>query len=205
MGSFTSSQLSFFKSLFRGREDVFAIRWEKAEKSGYTPAYDFNWEDFSKHRASGGTLKDFSNKQLSKLTEQRIINHLSGKEIIGLYPLLTDNSSWFIIADFDESLTGKKSWVEECRIFVNACQQLKIPAYLERSRSGNGGHVWIFFSSNFPLEASEATNTPLFSLVCCITGKSLSYKGIYWRPGRGPAAIQVNGLSEAHQKYMHKI
>jgi hypothetical protein len=98
-----------FLSLFRGREDVFAIRWEKDGKSGYMPAYDLNWDEFSKHKARGGTLKDFPGKQFSKLTEKRIINHLTGKEVIGLYPLLTDNSSWFIVADFDETLSGKKS------------------------------------------------------------------------------------------------
>ena len=69
-----------FLSLFRGREDVFAIRWEKDGKSGYMPAYVLNWDEFSKHKARGGTLKDFPGKQFSKLTEKRIINHLTGKE-----------------------------------------------------------------------------------------------------------------------------
>ncbi len=156
MSSFSSDQIRIFQSLFRGRDEVFAIRWEKDGKSGYTPAYDLNWEEFAKHKASGGTLKDFPNKEFSKLTEQRIINHLSGKEVIGLYPLLADNSSWFIVADFDQSLTSKKSWIEECRIFIIACNQLKLPAYLERSRSGKGGHVWIFFTSNYPANKSRA-------------------------------------------------
>ncbi len=120
------------------------------DKSGYTPAYDLNWDEYARHKASGGNLNDFPNKQYAKLTEQRIINHLIGKEIIGVYPLLADNSSWFIVADFDEKLTSKKSWIEECRVFIRACNQLKLPAYLERSRSGKGGHVWIFFTSNFP-------------------------------------------------------
>lgn len=151
----TFDQIQIFKSLFKSRDDVFAIRWEKEEKSGYTPAYDLDWDVFSRHKASGGTLKDFPNKQFAKLTEQRISNHLNGKEIIGIYPLLADNSSWFIVADFDESLTSKQSWIEECRVFISACNQLKLPAYLERSRSGKGGHIWIFFSSNFPAYKSR--------------------------------------------------
>lgn len=148
--SISTAQIPIFLSLFKGRDDVFAIRWEKEGKSGYTPAYELNWEEFSRYKTSGGTLKDFPNKQFSRLTEQRIINHLSGKEVIGLYPLLADNSSWFVVADFDENLASKNKWTEECQVFINACQQLKIPAYLERSRSGKGGHVWIFFASNFP-------------------------------------------------------
>lgn len=141
----SNSQISIFRTLFKGRDEVFAIRWEKDGKSGYVPAYDFNWEEFSGYKKSGGKLKDFPNKQFSKLTEQRILDHLNGKEIIGLYPLLADDSSWFIVADFDENLASNKNWMEECGVFIRACHQLQLPAYLERSRSGKGGHVWIFF------------------------------------------------------------
>ncbi|HEY5370990.1 MAG TPA: hypothetical protein VIJ75_18550 [Hanamia sp.] len=136
MHPISNEQINIFQSLFRGREDVFAIRWENNGKSGYMPAYDFSWDEFAKHKAQGGTLKDFSNKKYSRLTQQRIINHLDGKEIIGLYPLLQDNSSWFIVVDFDENLSGKKSWIEECKLFIEGCNHYQLPAYLERSRSG---------------------------------------------------------------------
>jgi len=147
--------IKVFFTLFRGREDVFAIRWEKDGKSGYMPAYDLNWEEFSKHKARGGTLKDFPDKPFARLTEKRIINHLLGKEVIGIYPLLPDNSSWFIVADFDESLSSKKSWMEECLLFMESCKVHQIPSYLERSRSGKGGHVWIFFESNYSAAKSR--------------------------------------------------
>ena len=137
-------------SLFKGREDVFAIRWEKENRSGYFPAYNLDWNEFTKHKASGGSLKDFKNKSYESLTEERMQNHLSGKEVIGLYPLLTDNSSWFIVADFDESLSSKRSWMEDCRVFISECERIRIPAYLERSRSGSGGHIWIFFDKPYP-------------------------------------------------------
>jgi superfamily II DNA or RNA helicase len=150
MSNISSTQIQLFQSFFKGRQDVFAIRWEKESKSGYMPAYDLDWKAFSTHRANGGTLKDLPNKQFAKLTEQRIVNHLNGKEIIGLYPLLEDNTSWFIVADFDESISSKKTWIEECRIFMDACKKKELPVYLERSRSGKGGHVWIFFDEPFP-------------------------------------------------------
>ena len=155
MPVFSNEQIRIFLSLFRGREDVFAVRWEKDGRAGYMPAYDLNWDEFAKHKLRGGTLKDFPNKQFTKLSQQRIINHLSGKEVIGLYPLLTDNSSWFIVADFDESITSKKSWIDECQTFIEICNQYQLPAYLERSRSGKGGHVWIFFNSNYPAYKSR--------------------------------------------------
>jgi hypothetical protein len=150
MLNLSSKHIQLFQSFFKSREDVFAIRWEKESKSGYMPAYDLDWKAFSTHKANGGTLKNFQNKQFAKLTEQRIANHLNGKEIIGLYPLLEDNTSWFIVADFDESISSKKTWMEECRIFMDACRKKELPVYLERSRSGKGGHVWIFFDATFP-------------------------------------------------------
>jgi superfamily II DNA or RNA helicase len=150
MSNISSTQIQLFQSFFKGREDMFAIRWEKESKSGYMPVYDLDWNAFSLHKTNGGTLKDFPNKKFTKLTEQRIVNHLNGKEVIGLYPLLEDNTSWFIVADFDESISSKKTWIEECRIFMDACKKKELPVYLERSRSGKGGHVWIFFYEPFP-------------------------------------------------------
>ena len=139
--SFSDEYMNIFFSLFRGREDVFAIRWEKEGKSGYMPAYDLNLAEFRIHKANGGTLKDFQHKRYSPLTKQRSKNHFEGKEVVGIYPLLADNTSWFIAADFDESLSSKKTWIEECRIFLKKCEDCIIPAYIERSRSGKGGHV----------------------------------------------------------------
>ncbi|AEW00907.1 type III restriction protein res subunit [Niastella koreensis GR20-10] len=145
----SNESLHVFRSLFKGRQDVFAIRWEKDGRSGYMPAYDLNWEELAIHKANGGTLKDFANKSYSPLTEKRLLNHLSGKEVIGLYPLLPDNSSWFITADFDETESGKISWQDEVKKFIDTCEKYKLPVYLERSRSGRGGHVWLFFENTY--------------------------------------------------------
>ena len=70
---------------------------------------------------------------------------MNGVQQIGVYPLLQDNTSWFLVADFD-----KQNWTVEAINFLNACKEQSIPAYLERSRSGNGGHVWIFFDRAYP-------------------------------------------------------
>jgi superfamily II DNA or RNA helicase len=155
MSVILKEQAGIFSSLFRGREDVFAIRWEKEGKSGYTPAYDVNRDAFAQHKANGGSMKDFPDKIFARLTEQRIINHLAGKEVIGLYPLLPDNTSWLIVADFDETLSGKRSWQDECRTFIQACEGFNLPVYLERSRSGKGGHIWLFFDAAYPAYKSR--------------------------------------------------
>ena len=79
------------------------------------------------------------------MTDSVIIRHLKGEKVIGIYPLLKDNTSRFIVADFDE-----KTRKEDSNKFLKICGKYEIPAYLERSRSGNGGHVWIFFESPLP-------------------------------------------------------
>lgn len=139
-------RLNLFKSLFKGREDVFALRLEKVGKSSYMPAYNFDPHRYKLHQMKGGTFQTFADKTYQSLTDDHLIKHLKGEQVVGLYPLLQDNTSWFIAADFDEA-----NWIEECRTFIKICEEYDIPAYLERSRSGKGGHVWIFFEA--PYEA----------------------------------------------------
>ncbi len=145
-----AQNLKIFKSLFKGREDVFAIRWERDGKSGYMPAYNLDWDQFKIHKAKGGKLKDFKDKEYAPLTDQRMLNHLAGKEVVGIYPLLQDNTSWFITADFDQSTSKTKRWIDECGAFMLECEKHNLPVYLERSRSGTGGHVWMFFEEPYP-------------------------------------------------------
>jgi superfamily II DNA or RNA helicase len=139
-------RLNLYKSLFKGRKDVFALRWEKGGKSSYMPAYSFDPHRYRLHQMKGGTFQTFTDKTYQPLTDDNLIKHLKGEHLIGLYPLLQDNNSWFIAADFDEA-----DWIEECRKFIKICEEYDIPTYLERSRSGKGGHVWVFFEE--PYEA----------------------------------------------------
>lgn len=138
-------KLNLFKSLFIAREDVFAIRWEKGNKSGYMPAYHYDRYMYRLHQMKGGTFNDYKDKTYLPLTDQEFLKHLNGQQLIGVYPLLKDSTSSFIAADFD-----KDNWAEESRTFIHACTKQNIPAYLERSRSGKGGHVWIFFDRPYP-------------------------------------------------------
>ncbi len=139
------SNVDIFKSLFKGREDVFAVRWEKGNKSGYMPAYFYDPYHLRAHKMNGGTFQNYNEKSHLKLTDEQIQKHLDGLQQIGVYPLLEENNSWFIAADFD-----KANWQDEAIAFLNACKEKQIPAYLERSRSGNGGHVWVFFDKPYP-------------------------------------------------------
>ena len=142
----SDNRLNLYNSLFKGREDIFALRWEKNNKSSYMPAYSFDPHRYRLHQVKGGTFQNFPDKTYLPLTDEQLIKHLKGEQVVGLYPLLKDNTSWFIAADFDEA-----DWITECRIFIKVCEEYDIPAYLERSRSGKGGHVWVFFEE--PYEA----------------------------------------------------
>ncbi|MEC4115141.1 DEAD/DEAH box helicase family protein [Myroides pelagicus] len=139
------SQIAILKNLFQGREDVFAIRWEKSGKSGYMPAYQYDIYHYRVHKLKGGTFQNYPHKTYLPFSEYEINKHLNGVQQIGIYPLLQDNTSHFLVADFD-----KQNWKEEVVSFLNTCKEKGISAYLERSRSGNGGHVWIFFDKPYP-------------------------------------------------------
>jgi superfamily II DNA or RNA helicase len=136
-------KVTLFRSLFRGRDDVYAIRWEGRDgKKGYSPACRKVW---------GNPFRKNSDnpKEYFPLTDKVIHDHLTGKLTAGVYPLLADETCWFLAADFD-----KTTWQDDVRAFLNSCGELNVPAALERSRSGRGGHVWIFFEA--PLPASLA-------------------------------------------------
>ena len=131
--------MKLFRSLFRGRDDVYAVRWENRNgKTGYSPACRKVW---------GNPLQKQSadSKEYFPLTDQIIHDHLTGKLTAGIYPLLTDETCWFLVADFD-----KATWQDDVRAFLHTCAEWKVPAVLERSRSGRGGHIWIFFEAPLP-------------------------------------------------------
>jgi hypothetical protein len=145
-------KVKLFRSLFRGREDVYAVRWEgRNGKVGYSPAHRRVW---------GASFRKIPNeaKEYFPLTDQVIHDHLTGKQTVGVYPLLTDETCWFKAADFD-----KASWQEDVHAFLQTCADWNIPAALERSRSGRGGHVWIFFDAPMPAALARKLGAALLT------------------------------------------
>ncbi|WP_066318794.1 DEAD/DEAH box helicase family protein [Bacillus sp. FJAT-29814] len=133
-------RIQIYKRFFRGRTDVYAVRWETSDgKKGYSPA----------KKAAG---------QYLPLTDQVLYNHLLGKQTIGLYPLLQDETCWFLAVDFD-----KNNWHRDALAFVEMCKALNVPASLERSRSGNGCHIWIFFEQAIPAATARKLGNFLLS------------------------------------------
>ena len=151
-----AEKVALFRSLFRGREDVFPKRWSNARsgRSGYAPACANEWVPrvCDKPRIK---CRECPNQAFIPVTAEVIARHLQGRGpdgrdfTIGVYPMLADESCWFLAIDFD-----KKTWHRDVAMFLSTCRALRVPAALERSRSGNGGHVWIFFSH--PVAAASA-------------------------------------------------
>lgn len=134
-------KIRLFKSLFRGREDVFAARWEGREgKAGYSPFCSNRWRKGLCSGAKTNCTK-CPNKAYTTLSDREIHKHLIGKQVIGLYPMLKDETCYFLAVDFD-----KTTWFDDIRAYRSVCDDKNIPVGIERSRSGKGGHAWIFFT-----------------------------------------------------------
>jgi superfamily II DNA or RNA helicase len=147
------AKVALFRELFRGREDVFARRWEntKTNKSGYSPACRNEWEHGLCVKKNGaatgrrGTCGQCPNQAFIEVSDEEIAKHLRGDQVMGVYPLLPDETCWFLAADFD-----KANWQEDISAFAETSKVNGVPVAVERSRSGNGGHAWIFFASPVP-------------------------------------------------------
>ena len=136
-------KVALFRSLFRGRDDIYPRFWTNARtgRKGYAPACGNEWIRgvCEKPRVKCG---ECPNQAFLPLEDKVILDHLQGRHVVGVYPLLTDETCWFLAADFD-----KTSWTDDVAAFAETCRVNGLPAAVERSRSGNGAHVWFFFSA----------------------------------------------------------
>lgn len=158
-------KIALFRSLFAGRTDVFARRWYgvTSGKSGYQPVCGNEWDetlcDKKKYKCAA-----CPNRKLLPLTDGDLFAHLAGKDkygrdVVGVYPLLTDETCAFCCVDFDDE--GHKT---ASIAFQSACTENGVPAYVERSRSGEGAHVWIFFESPVPAKMARQLVSGLLTL-----------------------------------------
>lgn len=148
--SFSVTQkVGLFRRLFKGRPDIFANRWKNSKgRNGYSVACHNEWvpSTCNKPRIK---CSECSNRNYKSFDDQMIYDHLAGKLVIGLYPLLTDNRCHLLATDFD-----KEGWQDAVKAMAQACRNLGVPHAIEISRSGNGAHLWLFFSD--PVLASDA-------------------------------------------------
>lgn len=147
-----SDKIHLVSSLFSGRTDRFANRYiTKDGKKGYSPACSNLWRRGVCPKVNNPKFNcgACTNRSLTTLTDEVIKSHLRGESHIGIYPLLENNRVNFLAMDFD-----KENWRTDVLSAWQACEELEIDCLVEISQSGNGAHLWIFFSS--PVAAYNA-------------------------------------------------
>ncbi|HYW77653.1 MAG TPA: DEAD/DEAH box helicase family protein [Gammaproteobacteria bacterium] len=156
-------KLALFRELFAGRQDIFPLKFvsKKTGKTGYAPA--------CKNKFVPGVCGlpqvkcgECPNQAFLPVNDGVLLGHLQGRHIIGVYPLLENETCWFLAADFD-----KASWREEVAAFRATCKAEGVPCAVERSQSGNGAHVWFFFSS--PVTATLARQMGCYLLTATMS------------------------------------
>ncbi len=164
-GLTTAEKVVIFRRLFRGRTDVYPVRWESKSsgKAGYTPACANEWKAgvCEKPRIKCG---DCGERLLIPLSDAVIYGHLAGEHTVGVYPLMEDDGCYFLAVDFDEA-----EWRQDAQAFMASCNELAVPAALEISRSGRGAHVWIFFASRVSARDARRLGTAVISHTCSRT------------------------------------
>jgi superfamily II DNA or RNA helicase len=153
-----AEKVTLFRQLFRGRADVFPTRFvsKRTGKPGYAPACA---NKFVPGLCELPRIKcgDCRHQAFTPVSDTAVLDHLQGRHVMGLYPLLEDETCWLLAVDFD-----KGTWVEDVSAFIATCRNTGLPAAVERSRSGNGAHVWFFFAS--PVAASAARRMACYLL-----------------------------------------
>jgi len=159
------AKVALFRSLFRGREDVYPQRFEsrKTGRAGYSPACGNEWVRgiCEKPRIK---CSECPHQHFLPVTDDVIRWHLCGQDdkgrefVMGVYPMLRDETCFFLAADFD-----KATWQQDAGAFLETCRQMSVPAALERSRSGNGGHVWFFFNEAVPAALARKLGTHILT------------------------------------------
>ena len=150
--STAEAKIALFRSLFHGREDVYPRRFEsrKTGRAGYSPVCGNEWVQgiCEKPRIK---CSECPHQRFLPVTDDVIRWHLQGHDhhsrdfVIGVYPMLLDETCFFLAADFD-----KTTWQDDVGALLETCRQMNLPAALERSRSGRGGHIWFFFNEAVP-------------------------------------------------------
>jgi superfamily II DNA or RNA helicase len=170
-----ADKVRLFRALFRGREDIFPTRFtsRKTGKAGYAPACANKFVrgvcDLPRVKCS-----ECPNQAFTPVDDRVVLDHLRGRHVMGVYPLLEDETCWFLAIDFDKS-----SWHDDVGAFSETCRAMDVPVAVERSRSGNGAHAWFFFAA--PVAASVARKMGCYLLTETMSRRHQLSMGSYDR------------------------
>lgn len=156
------AKIRLFKNRFSGRTDLYARRWESrdSKKKGYAPVCGNEWREGICKKPKV-RCHDCNHRAFEPITDDVIRKHLTGSEVVGLYPLDHQSRCRFIVSDFDHD-----GWRDDIRALIRTCRRLDIPALPEISRSGDGAHVWFFFDSPVAAGIARRFVTALIERTC---------------------------------------
>lgn len=152
-------RITVFRSLFRGRADIYATRFvsTKTGKAGYAPACRNKWVE-GLCKLPRVKCSECANQAFLPPDDEAIRAHLLGRHVLGVYPMLADETCWFLAIDFD-----KASWQADVVALTATCRQKGLAPAVERSRSGQGAHVWFFFTAPVPARSARAMGCALIT------------------------------------------
>lgn len=169
-------KVKIFMSYFKGRDDVYpylSINKDNPNIKYYIPACLNEWKEGVCNKKMGKKCKNCQYRENIPLSKEVICKHMYENKPIGIYPLLTDDTCYFLALDFDNK-NSDNDIKEEVLAFLNICDEYKIPTVLERSRSGNGIHIWIFFSTNIKAIIARKLGSLLLSKTMEISNLPIS-------------------------------
>jgi hypothetical protein len=188
-----AEKVALFRSLFRGRQGVYPKLWvnAKSSRTGYAPACGNEWVRgvCEKPRVRCG---ECPNQAFLAVSDRVIQYHLQGRHVAGVYPLLVDETCWFLAADFD-----KGDWMADTAAFREACRSAGVPVAVERSRSGNGAHAWFFF--NAPVPAVTARRMGCFLLTQAMSRRHDLSMSSYDRLFPNQDTMPAGGVRQPHR------
>ena len=156
------SHVDLFLRMFRCRESVYPKLWENRAKGigGYSPACRNEWVKGVCGKPPNGRVKcsECPNQAFPALDEDAVRAHLNGQAIIGTYAIREDDTCVFLACDFDGSI-----WQGDAFLYKRVAADFGVEVLVERSRSGEGGHAWIFFQQPVPARAARALGTLILS------------------------------------------
>lgn len=154
----SAEKIRLFMSLFKGRDDVYAKRWQSRDnRMGYVPVCRNEWKAGLCRKPTVKCI-DCLHQSYDALDEKVIEAHLRGNIVVGLYPLCRDETCYFLAIDFDD-----EGWQQDCTTLREVSIAFNIPVALERSRSGNGAHAWFFFEHPIPASLARKFGSALLT------------------------------------------
>jgi superfamily II DNA or RNA helicase len=153
-----ADKISLFMSLFKGRDDVYAKRWQSKDgRSGYAPVCLNEWKS-GLCRKPKIKCFDCSHKSYDVLDEKVIEAHLRGDIVAGIYPMCQDDTCHILAIDFDDD-----GWLKDISTLREVCATFDVPIAIERSRSGSGAHAWFFFENQIPAHLARKFGSSLLT------------------------------------------